>query len=204
MNEQEIRDKEQIHRSSEYIRAAESFARYANQEWVADNADERAMLICCVDKTLREGTGVMAVATGGRDLLTAAVMAMMKDERIGDIFDRARIVSETSGGLDEEISNTRHRLRMLYGSAAVECLWTLFVIVIAVCGIVPLITTVSNLLMMVVVGMITGRNIMESRRMLHRLVAAVRRDREELMKHQLKDFFEALKRSMQDDDDDDD
>jgi predicted nucleic acid-binding Zn ribbon protein len=201
MTQQEKQTAEKLCRTSEYIKAAESFVRYAHKEWVEENADERALLMCCIDRTVPDGTGMMNVATGNKDLITAAVMKMMEDDNLGEVFRKARIVSETCGDMDENIRSTRNRLRTFYGIAALATVWTVCIVGFQIAGVANWITTVSNLLLMAFIGLQLCREIMESRRMLKRLTSAVRRDREERMEHHVRAFFDALRKRMDQDDD---
>lgn len=193
---------EKLRRSSEYIKAAESFAEYAHKEWVEGNADERALLMCCIDRTTSDGTGALNVVAGDKDLITVAVMEMMKDDDLGEVFRKARIVSETSDDIYDSIQSALRRLRSLYGFAALSACWTMCIIVFQICGITNWITTTSNLLLMAFVGVAVGRDIMERRRMLKRLKRAVRRDRDEQMKHLEQTVFDALRKRMGEDEED--
>lgn len=201
MTQQEKQTAERLRRTSEYIKAAESFAKYAHKEWVEENADERAMLMCCVDRTVPDGTGVMTIATGDKDLLTAAVMKMMEDENLGEVFRRARVVSETTGDMSENIRSTQRRLRTFYILATVAALWTACIVVMQFWLKGSWMMTVSNLLLMVFVGLQVGHEIVERRRMLHRLTSAQRRDREERIEHHALAFFGALMKRIEQDDD---
>lgn len=201
MTQQEKQTAERLRRTSEYIKAAESFAKYAHKEWVEEMADERAMLMCCVDRTTPDGTGLMIISTGDKDLLTAGVMQMMEDNNLGDVFRKARVISETTGDMDENIRSTRRRLRTFYGLATVAALWTVFIVVMQFWFKGSWMMTVSSLLLMVFVGLQVGHEIVERRRMLHRLTSAQRRDREERMEHHARAFFGALMKRMEQDDD---
>jgi len=201
MTQQEKQTAEMLRRTSEYIKAAESFARYAHKEWVEEMADERAMLMCCVDRTTPDGTGLMTIATGDKDLLTAGVMQMMEDDNLGGIFRKARVVSETTGDMDENIRSTRRRLRTFYILATVAAVWTVFLVFMQIAGVANWMTTVCNLLLMAFVGLQVGHEIVERRRMLHRLTSAKRRDHEERMEHHARAFFGALMKRMEQDDD---
>jgi hypothetical protein len=201
MTQQEKQTAERLRRSSEYIKAAESFAKYAHKEWVEEMADERAMLMCCVDRTTPDGTGLMTIATGDKDLITAAVMQMMEDENLGEVFRKARVVSETTGDMSENIRSTRRRLRTFYGLAVLSVFWMVCIVAFQIAGVANWITTVSNLLLMAFVGLQVGREIVERRRMLNRLTSAVLRDREERMEHHARAFFDALRKHMEQDDD---
>ena len=201
MTQQENQTAEKLRRTSEYIKAAESFANYAHKEWVEELADERAMLMCCVDRTVPNGTGLMIISTGDKDLLTAGVMQMMEDNNLGEVFRKARVISETTGDMSENIRSTRRRLRTFYGLAALAAVWTACIVAFQIAGVANWITTVSNLLLMVFVGLQVGHEIVERRRMLHRLTSAQRRDREDRIEHHARAFFGAMMKRMEQDDD---
>ena len=201
MTEEDKQTAENVLNASEYIKAANSFGKYAYKEWVEGNLDERAMLLCCVDRTTPDGTGMMNISAGDRDLLGVAVMEMMKDERLASVFHNARIANETVDDMTDNIKTIRKQLRSYYGLAAVAALWTLCVIGFQLWGVADLITTISSLLLMVFVFLNVGREIMERRRMLKRLQAMVLRDCREKIEHHARNFFEALKKHMEQDDD---
>lgn len=200
MTQQEKQTAERLRRTSEYIKAAESFANYAHKEWVEENADERAMLMCCVDSTVPDGTGLMIISTGDKDLLTAGVMRMMEDNNLGEVFRKARVISEMTGDMSEDIRSTRRRLRTFYILATVAALWTVFIVVMQFWLKGSWMMTVSSLLLMVFVGLQVGHEIVKRRRMLHRLTSAQRRDHEERMEHHARAFFGALMKRMEQDD----
>ena len=204
MTEQERQTAERLRNSSEYIKAAESFARYAHQEWIQDCIDSRALLMCCVDRTIPDGVGSITLATGDGDLLAASLMQMQDDEHLGHIFRKARMVNDTIGDLNESIRNLRSRLRMDYYMAALVVFWMLCVICFQIWGVANWITTVSNLLLMLFLGHMIGRDILERRKMLKRLTNAVQRDRIEMAEQRLRDLFDSLMSRLRHDDSDDD
>ena len=204
MTEQERQTAEKLRNSSEYIKAAESFARYAHQEWIQDCIDSRALLMCCVDRTIPDGVGSITLATGDGDLLTASLMQMQNDEHLGNIFRKARMVGDTIGDLNENIRNLRSRLRIDYCVAACCILWSLCIISFQIWGVANWITTVSNLLLMVYLCYMVGRDILERRKMLKRLTNAVQRDRIEMAEQRLRDLFNSLMSRLRHDDREDD
>ncbi len=204
MTEQERQTAEKLRNSSEYIKAAESFARYAHQEWIQDYIDSRALLMCCVDRTIPDGVGSITLATGDSDLLTVSLMQMQDDEHLGHIFRKARMVNDTIGDLNENIRNLRSRLRMGYYMAALVAFWMLCIIGFQIWGVANWITTVSNLLLMVFLGYMVGRDILERRKMLKRLTNAVQRDRVEMAEQRLRALFDSLMSRLRHDDSDDD
>lgn len=204
MTEQDRQKVEKLRNSSEYIKAAESFARYAHQEWIQDYIDSRALLMCCVDRTIPDGVGSITLATGDSDLLTASLMQMQDDEHLGHIFRKARMVNDTIGDLNENIRNLRSRLRIDYYMAALVVFWMLCVIGFQIWGIANWITTVSNLLLMVFSGHMVGRDILERRKMLKRLTNAVQRDRIEMAEQRLRALIDSFMNRIKCDDRDDD
>lgn len=204
MDQDERQTAERLRSTSEYIKAAESFSKYAHKEWIEDYSDERAMLMCCIDHTVPDGTGMMGVAAGNKDLITAAVMAMMQDDDLGEVFHKARVVSETTGDMDENVRSTRIRLRTFYILAVVVSLWTLFVVGLKVWGISDWITTISNLLLIAFIGLQLNHEIINRRRMLKRLLIAQHNDHEERLERKLQSMFDKMMKRMEDDDEDDD
>lgn len=202
MTEQERQTAERLRNSSEYTKAAESFARYAHQEWIQDCIDSRALLMCCIDRTIPDGVGSITLATGDGDLLAASLM--QNDEHLGHIFRKARMVNDTIGDLNESIRNLRSRLRMDYYMAALVVFWMLCVICFQIWGVANWITTVSNLLLMLFLGHMIGRDILERRKMLKRLTNAVQRDRVEMAEQRLRALLDSLMSRLRHDDSDDD
>lgn len=204
MTEKERQTVERQRNSSDYIKAAESFARYAHQEWIQDCIDSRALLICCVDRTIPDGVGSITLATGDGDLLAASLMQMQNDEHLGHIFRKARMINDTIGDLNESIRNLRSRLRMDYYMAALVVFWMLCVICFQIWGVANWITTVSNLLWIVFLGHMIGRDILERRKMLKRLTNAMQRDRIEMIEQRLRALYDSLMSRLRHDDSDDD
>ena len=209
MNETDRQTMERMRCKSEYVKAADDFSRYAHKEWVSGSDGERALLMCCIDKTTPDGMYVLNVSTGNKDLIAAGVAKMMQDDDLDNVFRTARIASETYDGLEESVRNYRSKLRTLYFIETVNILWTLCVIGFQVFGIANWITTVSNLLMMTFFIFLTGREIAKTRRITKRLAQAVRRDIAERTIARANSAFEDVLRRLKtecggDDDEDDD
>lgn len=207
MTEQERQTAERLCNSSDFIKAANSFASYAHKEWVQGNADQRAMLICCVDRTIPEGVGSIGVAVGDGDLIAAALMNMQDDDAMGRILRKAHRTKDVIEDYDTLYQSTRSRLRVDYWMTALVAVWTLCVIVFQVLGIAHWITTVSCLLLNAYLGYMIGCDITERRRVMKRLVDAVHREREErmnMLEQKLQSFMDMLKSRLSHDDDDED
>ncbi len=203
MTEQEKKTAEKLRNSSEFIKTAESFASYAHKEWILDCADQRALLMCCVDRTVPDGTGSMGVATGNGNLISAALMLLQKDGTISRIFRDARLASDTAEDYDEMIRDTRNFLRTAYCLSAVVVFWTLCVIAFQILGIAHWITTVSNLLLIVWMVYRLGYEIKHARRKMKRLTKAARRERANRLEQKIRSFMDALtKRNSEKDDED--
>lgn len=203
LDQTEKQTADRLRSTSEYIKAAESFAKYAHKEWIEDYSDDRALLMCCIDHTVPDGTGMMGIATGDKDLITAAVMAMMQDDNLGEVFHKARVAIETTGDIDENIRSTRRRLRTFYILAVVATLWTLFIVGLKVWDVSDWISTISNLLLMAFIGLQIYHEIVTRRHMLKRLMSAARRDHEECLERKLQSFLHSMMKRMEDDDEDD-
>lgn len=203
LDQTEKQTADRLRSTSEYIKAAESFAKYAHKEWIEDYSDDRALLMCCIDHTVPDGTGMMGIATGDKDLITAAVMAMMLDDNLGEVFHKARVAIETTGDIDENIRSTRRRLRTFYILAVVATLWTLFIVGLKVWDVSDWISTISNLLLMAFIGLQIYHEIVTRRHMLKRLMSAARRDHEERLERKLQSLLGSMMKRMEDDDEDD-
>lgn len=203
MTEQEKKTAEKLRNSSEFIKTAESFAEYAHKEWILDCAGQRALLMCCVDRTVPDGIGSMGIATGNGNLISAALMQLQEDGTISRIFRDARLASDAAEDYDEMIRDTRKFLRSAYGMVALTVLWTLCIIAFQIAGTAHWITTVSNLLLIVWVGYRLGYEIKHARRKMKRLTKAARRERENRLEQKMRSFMDALtKRNSEEDDED--
>lgn len=203
MNESQAGEK--IREQSEYIRQAESFARYAYEEWVRPEASERSLMMCCVDETVSDGTGVMVVCTGNRTLAAHAVNTMMESEDLSDVFARARRISEMKEDWLERIDQAKKEQRDNYIAVGICSLWTLLLIVMWAVAGVSLITTVSNLLLMGFVFYLQARRIMDCHRRVAKYKDADRKQKKELLadlKNKVKTLMEAVLSRREDDDDD--
>ena len=208
MNEQEKQETQKILRRSEFLKSAESFAKYAHKEWIEGNTEDKAMLMCCVDTTVAdEQTGLMSIVMGGKDLLETAMVKMMENKTIGELFVKARIASDVIEEKGEKIKNLRKRLRTLYGMAALAIFWTMCIIGFAIWGVSDWITTITNLLLMAFVGLLVGREIKENRRLVKCLEESVQRDIHDHLENLKRGFFDFLRKlashNEADDDDDD-
>lgn len=103
--------------------------------------------------------------------------------------------------MTQQEKQTAERLRTFYILATVAALWTVFIVVMQFWFKGSWMMTVSSLLLMVFVGLKVGHEIVERRRMLHRLTSAQRRDHEERIEHHARAFFGALMKRMEQDDD---
>lgn len=203
MTEQEKKTAEKLRNSSEFIKTAESFADYAHKEWILDCADQRALLMCCVDRTVPDGIGSMGVATGNGTLISAALMQLQENGTISRIFRDARLASDTAEDYDEMIRDTRKFLRTAYCLVALVVFWTLCVIAFQILGTAHWITTVSNLLLIVWMGYRLGYEIKHARRKMKRLTKAARRERANRLEQKIRSFLDALtKRNSVEDDED--
>ena len=178
---QENARKKELLSSSEFVSAVDSFARYASEEWVRGNGDNRAILIGCVDALASDdGTVVVCASAGAPSLLTAAVSSMMRSEDLGGVFNEARILSGCAPDTEKQEKEERRRLRTSYMQAAVSALWTLFLVVYWAIGLSNWLTTLSSVLLMAVCIMLLWRDISARRRQLEELRSLRRREAEDM------------------------
>ena len=209
MKQESINDSqagEKIREQSEYIRQAESFARYAHEEWVRPDAMERSLMMCCVDETVSDGTGVLMICTGNRQLTAHAVNTMMESEELSDVFAKARRISEMKEDWLERISEEKKNLRTHYIGVGVCGGWTLCLIALWLFADTSIITTTSNLLLMGYIFFMLWRNIRDCRRRIAKYKDADRKQKKELLadiKDKVKTLMEAMLSRREDDDDDD-
>lgn len=200
MNESQTGEK--IREQSEFIRQAESFARYAHEEWVRPEAMERSMLISCVDRTVSGGAGVMMVCTGNRELTAHAVNTMMESEELSDIFAKARRISEMKEDWLERISQEKKNLRTHYIGVGVCGGWTLCLIALWLFADTSIITTASSLLLMGYIFFMLWRNIKDCRRRIAKYTAADKRQKKAVLE-EVRDGVRKLMNMVINRDDDD-
>lgn len=201
MNESQTGEK--IREQSEYIRQAESFARYAHEEWVRPEVMERSLMMCCVDETVSDGTGMMVVCTGNRELTAHALNTMMESEELSGVFDKARRISEMKEDWQERISQEKKNLRIHYIGVGVCGGWTLCLIALWLFADTSIITTASNLLLMGYIFFMLWRNIKDCRRRIAKYTAADKRQKKAVLE-ELRDGVRKLMDMVLNRDDDDD
>lgn len=200
-------DAKKVCRSSEFIKTAADFAKYANTEWIKDSASGRAMLMYCVDSTLPSGTGVLHMISGGKGLLVHAVSETMREENFKELFHNARIISEDADMMSTDVRTLRRKVYKAYTSMAVIAVWTLCIIGFQAWGVAEWITTISSLLLMGIASMLVLSTIKHWRRRLKHAEMDLQEKREQEKAQEAQKVMEALdeilKRSREDDDDDD-
>lgn len=199
-------DAKKVCRSSEFIKTAADFAKYANTEWIKDNASERAMLMCCIDSTLPSGTGVLYLVSGGKDPLVRAVSETMREENLKELFHEARIISEDTDTMSTDVQTLHRKVYKAYMSMAVIAVWTLCIIGFQAWGVAEWITTISSLLLMGIASMLVLSTIKHWRRRLKHAEMDLQEKKEQEKAQEAQKVMEALdeilKRSREDDDED--
>lgn len=199
-------DAKKVCRSSEFIKTAADFAKYANTEWIMGNASERAMLMCCIDSTLPSGTGVLHMVTGGRGLLIHAVSETMREENLKELFHEARIISEDTDTMSTDVRTLRRQVYKAYTSMAVIAVWTLCIIGFQAWGVAEWITTISSLLLMGIASMLVLSTIKHWRRRLKHVEMDLQEKKEQEKAQGAQKIMEALdemlKRGREDEDED--
>lgn len=194
-------------RSSEFIKTAADFAKYANTEWIKDNTSERAMLMCCIDSTLPSGTGVLHMVSGGRGLLVHAVSEIMREDDFKQLFHEARIISEDADAMIRDVQALRRKVYKAYMSMAVIAVWTLCIVGFQAWGVAEWITTISSLMLMSITSVLVLSEIKRWRRRLKHAEMNLQEKKEQEKAQEAQKVMEALdeilKRSSEDDDDDD-
>lgn len=189
--------------SSEYIKQVKNFANYIHKEYI-EQSDERILLICAADNDVPGTQGCMThILTGNKQLGVTAVSEMMRQEEFNLLFRMARVMNNDDEDFADVINIKRRHLRRLYALAVVELLWTLSLIAFLIFGISNWISTISNLLLMVLVGYYLSGEISKIRRQIKGLQNECKDDRAAKAAHSLATFFEMLKRKLQENDTDD-
>ena len=192
-----------IREKSEYIRRIEDFASFMQKEYIED-CEGRSLLISAGDLSAGDPHGGMIhIILGDRNMTTAGLTSMMRQDGMGDIFRMARIVSADNDDMTHVIIKMRRDLLILYIDVAVSFLWTLCIIAFQIIGIANWITTVSNLLLMAFASIFLWNKIRQLRRKTAKLVADCREEKEKRLEHRIKTFLNELMSQSHIDDDDD-
>lgn len=188
---------------SEYIKQVKDFASYIHKEYI-EQSDERILLICAADNDVPGTQGCMThILTGNKQLGVTAVSEMIREKEFNLLFRMARVMNNDDEDFADVIHIKRRHLRRLYALAVVELLWTLSLIAFLIFGISNWISTISNLLLMVLVGYYLSGEISKIRRQIKGLQNECKDDRAAKAAHSLATFFEMLKRKLQENDTDD-
>jgi hypothetical protein len=163
---------EKLCQQSDYICQAQNFARYAYEEFIKPDTSNRAMILCCTDDNVSEGTGVLAVVLGGGKMAAHAAKVLLENEQTGEVFSQARPAEKPRVDHSIEIEYNESLVRKLDISAVCNALWLWVVAALAVSGIVPLVTTLSNVLLIGIVFML----ILHERKMRMRKIDALKAD----------------------------
>lgn len=192
-----------VRERSEFIKRIEDFVNYMQKEYI-DGCDGRSLMISAGDRSLGDSQGGMAhIMLGDRDMNTAGLASMMRQDGFSDIFRMARIVSADDDSMGDVISSKRRRLHVDYGIAAMLVVWTLCIVAMSIAGIMHWVLTLTNLALMAFTLLNVWREIRPLRRQVARLKAAEREEQEARTRHKMAAlFFESLRHLTHREDDD--
>lgn len=189
---------------SEFIRQAKAFAGYMAKEYAEPADGDIAMLLIALDATGAEQTAHLRCTMGSRMYPAADIADMMHDKEWGrDLFRNARIMAGgDEGTTDELLRRNRRRLRIDYAVLALPVIMVIFTTALAIAS--PAYKWTDALAVSMLMGtniLLIVRDILYRRRQTARILAERHSEDKERAEAAAKNFFDMLRRRMNDDDD---
>lgn len=145
---------QQVRQQSEFLKRVHDFAEFMHKEYIAESDGEMSLLINASDGTLGDDKVGRVQCVMGRDALVITGLASwLENGEHREMFRAARRIADDYNDLPERRKDLRRQRRVLYTLMTVSELWACAIILLQVFGIGNWITTVSNLLLMVFVGL---------------------------------------------------
>ncbi len=209
---QQTAEAQQLCEKSAFINQVTSFAEYMQKEFINDSDGEMGLIICAADNTYDKDddgrTGTCHIVLGGRAVNVASLASMMQQDKIQDLFRKARILSSTDGSngyMVDELRRLRRRLRYTYAAGAFCALWTLAIIARPfIAGGSWMITVCSVLLMLVTDANLAGQalDLRRKTRFLADSIDGDRRERRNMLGAAMMGFLAQMAHCDRDDEDD--
>lgn len=166
---------------SDFLKMVSDFAEYMDKEYIEKDDGRLALMICAADKDAPTGrTAAANICLGNSLVMTAGLASMMGSDDTREIFRIAREVADEVDDATEDADAVRHKLRIAYLLAGVLIFWTSCIIGLQAWGVSNWITTISNLLLMVLCAIRLWPVIRDLRRILRHIQE---KQRQRLMKH---------------------
>ena len=194
-----------VREKSAFVKSAEDFARFQYKEYV-EQSDDYAMLICAVDRTVGDGEAAAAnIVIGRQALMTSAIADMMKQDGIGEMFRRARIIGAVAKDDDmkAELARQRRRLRYAYAMLALVVLWLALNVAMMMAGTSEWHIAVTNLLLIAFVISVIWHDVSDRRRKVASLSRELDEERHQRARMRQEAVVDLLKRAARGDFDED-
>lgn len=144
----------EVRRQSEFLKRVHDFAEYMQKEHIAESDCEMSLFISASDSTLGDDkVGRMQCVMGSDALVITGLASWLEDGGHREMFRAARRMADDYDDLSKRRKELRRQRRVLYTLMTVSALWACAIILFQVFGIGNWITTVSNLLLMIYVGL---------------------------------------------------
>jgi len=204
---QQLRDK------SAFINQVTSFAEYMQKEYINDSDGDMGLIICAADHTYDKGddesTGACHIVLGGRGVNVTSLASMMEQDKIKDIFRKARVLSNTDGSngyMADELRRLRRRLNRDYALLALPIGYSILLAVLTVfSSAFYLTTTIASVFLMAFLTMLIVSDIKDLRRKSRRLADSSdgdRRERRHMLGAAMMGMLAQMAHRDRDDDDD--
>lgn len=189
---------------SEFIRQAHAFAKYMAKEYVEPAGGDIAMLLLALDATGAGQVPHLHCTMGNQMHIAADIADMMHDKEWGrDLFRNARIMAGgDEGATDELLRRNRRRLRTDYAVLALPIIMVILITTVAIASHgYRWVDAVGMTMLMGFNILLIVRDILDRRRQIARILAERHSEDKERAEAAAKNFFDMLRRRMNDDDD---
>ena len=199
---------QQLREKSAFINQVTSFAEYMQKEFINDSNGDKGLIICAADHTADGHPGACHIMLGGRAVNVASLASMMQQDKIQDLFRKARILSSTDGSngyMVDELRRLRRRLRYTYAAGAFCALCTLAIISLQFIFGGSWMITVGTVILMLAAGVDIADQTLDLRRKTRRLADSIdedRRERSNMLGAAMMGFLAQMAHRDRDDDDD--
>lgn len=195
----------EVRRQSEFLKRVHDFAEYMHKEYISESNGEMSLFISANDGTLGDDkVGRIQCVMGSETLVITGLASFMEEGDHRELFRAACRMADDYADLPERRKELRRQRRVLYALMTISVLWTCGIVLLQVFGIGSWITTISNLLLMVFVGL----QLWSFRVDLHHKTARLREDEsdhrrnmiERGVRESMQRFFSKFHREQEDDD----
>lgn len=145
---------QQVRQQSEFLKRVHDFAEYMHKEYISESDGEMSLFISASDGTLGDDkVGRMQCVMGREALVVTGLASWLEDGEHREMFRVARRMADDYDDLPQRRKELRRQRRVLYTLMTISALWACAIILLQVFGVANRITTVSNLLLMIFIGL---------------------------------------------------